>query len=115
MPGDRPGRLIMTESEPIHVNVSVAIVTGAHDPISESARFILREVLADFEIPARIQHTSVLIIQRQHPELTPRESDYRWAASSYGEQGVPLGRSGRISRTAYEIRARGIGSRRRRT
>jgi 8-oxo-dGTP pyrophosphatase MutT (NUDIX family) len=190
------------------------ILSGAYDPISESARFILREVLADFEIPARIQHTSVLIVQRQHPErglqflmrlnpdwgytlpakrwqppepvslgdrsalalataqrlareelglepgtdvtlsparspeftthgisqtqkipafgetdyvhcvfdatllnadklqsdralawVTPREIDYRWAASSHGEQRVPLGRSGRISRTAYEILA----------
>jgi 8-oxo-dGTP pyrophosphatase MutT (NUDIX family) len=41
------------------------ILSGAYEPISESARFILRTVLADLEIPARIQHTSVLVIQRE--------------------------------------------------
>jgi hypothetical protein len=44
------------------------VLSGAYEPISESARVILRDVLEDFEIPTRIQHTSVLIIQRRHPE-----------------------------------------------
>jgi hypothetical protein len=44
------------------------ILSGAYDPISESVRFILRGVLADFDIPARIQHTSALIIKRIDPE-----------------------------------------------
>jgi hypothetical protein len=41
------------------------VLSGTVDPISESARFILREVLPEFEIPARIEHTSILIIKRQ--------------------------------------------------
>jgi hypothetical protein len=44
------------------------VLSGAYEPISESARVILRAVLEDFEIPTRTQHTSVLIIQRKHPE-----------------------------------------------
>jgi hypothetical protein len=44
------------------------ILSGAYEPISESARVIIRSVLKDFEIPARIQHASVLIIQRRDPE-----------------------------------------------
>jgi len=43
-------------------------LSGVYEPISESARFILRTVLPAFEIPARIQHTSAVIIERQHPE-----------------------------------------------
>jgi len=31
------------------------VLSGAYEPISESARFVLRQVLSDFEIPARIQ------------------------------------------------------------
>jgi hypothetical protein len=44
------------------------ILSGAYEPISESARFILRAVLSHFEIPTRVQHTSDLVIQRKHPE-----------------------------------------------
>jgi hypothetical protein len=44
------------------------VLSGAYEPISESARLILCTVLADFEIPARVQRTSNLIIQRNHPE-----------------------------------------------
>ncbi len=44
------------------------VLSGTYEPISKSARGILRAVLEEFEIPARIQHTSVLIIERQHPE-----------------------------------------------
>jgi hypothetical protein len=60
------------------------VLSGAYDPISESARFILRTVLSDFEIPARIQHTSVLIIERHHPErglqfLMRRNPDWGFA------------------------------------
>ncbi len=43
-------------------------LSGAYEPISESARFILRTVLPAFEIAARIQHTSAVIFERQHPE-----------------------------------------------
>jgi hypothetical protein len=43
-------------------------LSGAYEPISESARFILRNVLPAFEIPARIQNTSAVIFERQHPE-----------------------------------------------
>jgi len=53
------------------------ILSGAYGPISESARFILRGVLDDFEIPARVQHTSVLIIQRDEPERG-RQFLLRW-------------------------------------
>ncbi|MFI5459732.1 MAG: hypothetical protein ACHRXM_30270 [Isosphaerales bacterium] len=53
------------------------ILSGAYEPISESARFILRSVLDDFEIPARIQHTSALIVQRDDPERG-REFLVRW-------------------------------------
>src|SRR5207248_788949 len=44
------------------------VLSGVYEPISESARVIVRSLLKDFEIPARIQHTSVLIIRRTHPE-----------------------------------------------
>jgi 8-oxo-dGTP pyrophosphatase MutT (NUDIX family) len=44
------------------------VLSGAYEPISKSARVIIRAVLDEFEVPARIQHTSVLIIQRRHPE-----------------------------------------------
>ncbi len=44
------------------------VLSGVYEPISESARVIVRAVLKDFEIPARIQHTSVLVIQRRHQE-----------------------------------------------
>jgi hypothetical protein len=44
------------------------VLSGTYEPISESARVILDAVLVDFEIPTRRQHTSVLIIQRRHPD-----------------------------------------------
>jgi len=44
------------------------VLSGVYEPISESARVIVRAVLKDFEIPARVQHMSVLVIQRRHPE-----------------------------------------------
>jgi hypothetical protein len=44
------------------------IISGIYQPISESARFILRSVLADFEIPMRIQHSSALVIARENAE-----------------------------------------------
>jgi hypothetical protein len=53
------------------------ILSGVYEPISESARFILRGVLTDFKIPTRNQHTSVLIFQRQSPERG-REFLVRW-------------------------------------
>jgi hypothetical protein len=53
------------------------VLSGAYEPISESARFILRSVLDDFEVPARVQHTSVLIIQRDDPERG-RQFLLRW-------------------------------------
>jgi 8-oxo-dGTP pyrophosphatase MutT (NUDIX family) len=60
------------------------ILSGAYEPISESTRTILRAVLADFEIPARIQHTSVLVLQRDDPErgrqfLLRRNRDWGYA------------------------------------
>jgi hypothetical protein len=53
------------------------MLSGAYEPISESARFILRGVLSDFEIPTRVQHTSALIIQRDDPERG-RQFLVRW-------------------------------------
>jgi hypothetical protein len=53
------------------------ILSGVYEPISESARLILRSVLADMEIPARTQHTSVLLIQRESPERG-RQFLVRW-------------------------------------
>ena len=75
------------------------ILSGVYQPTSESARFILRGVLDDFEIPARVQHTSVLIIQRDDPErgrqfLLRWNPDWgyalpakRWAPSDSGKSG----------------------------
>ena len=56
------------------------ILSGAYEPISESARFILRGVLEDFGVPARVQHTSVLIIHRDDPERG-RQFLVRWGPS----------------------------------
>ena len=56
------------------------ILSGAYDPISESARFLLKGVLKDFGIPARVQHTSVLIIHRDDPERG-RQFLVRWGPS----------------------------------
>jgi hypothetical protein len=53
------------------------ILSGIYEPISESARFILRSVLDDFEIPARVQRASVLIIQRDDAERG-RQFLLRW-------------------------------------
>ncbi len=53
------------------------IIAGAYQPISESARYILRAIVEDFEIPTRIQHTSVLIVQRRDPERG-RQFLVRW-------------------------------------
>jgi hypothetical protein len=44
------------------------VLSGMYQPISESARYILRGVLEEFAIPTRVQHTSVLIIRRNDPE-----------------------------------------------
>jgi hypothetical protein len=54
-----------------------AILSGAYEPISESARMIIRSVLDDFDIPVRIQHTSALIIQRASPQRG-RQFLLRW-------------------------------------
>jgi hypothetical protein len=43
------------------------VLSGVYEPISESARYILRNALADFGIPARSQRTSVLILERHDP------------------------------------------------
>jgi hypothetical protein len=43
------------------------VLSGVYEPISESSRFILRDAMADFGIPARLQHTSVLIVRRDDP------------------------------------------------
>jgi hypothetical protein len=56
------------------------VLSGMYEPISESSRLILRGVLADFEIPARVQHTSVLILQRNDPERG-RQFLVRWGPS----------------------------------
>jgi hypothetical protein len=53
------------------------VLSGAYEPISESARVILRAALEDFGIPARIQHTSVLVIQRTD-EKRGRQFLVRW-------------------------------------
>ena len=53
------------------------VLSGVYEPISESARFILRSALADFGIPARLQHTSVLIVQRNDP-ARGRQFLLRW-------------------------------------
>ena len=44
------------------------LLAGAYEPISESARTIVRGTLKDFGIPARVQHSSVVIIKRDDPE-----------------------------------------------
>jgi hypothetical protein len=44
------------------------VLSGEYEPISESARVIVRAVLKHFEIPTRIQHTSVVVIQRKNLE-----------------------------------------------
>jgi 8-oxo-dGTP pyrophosphatase MutT (NUDIX family) len=44
------------------------VVSGEYGPISESARVIVRAVLKDFKIPARVQHTSALVFRRNHSE-----------------------------------------------
>lgn len=53
------------------------VLSGVYEPISESARFILRNTLVDFGIPARLQHTSVLIVSRDDPERG-RQFLVRW-------------------------------------
>jgi hypothetical protein len=53
------------------------VLSGVYEPISESARFILRGALADFGIPARLQHTSVLIVRRDDP-ARGRQFLVRW-------------------------------------
>lgn len=60
------------------------ILSGQYEPISWSARFILRDVLHAFDIPARVQHTSVLVAQRVSPErgrqfLLRREAGWGYA------------------------------------
>jgi ADP-ribose pyrophosphatase YjhB (NUDIX family) len=56
------------------------VLSGIYEPISESARFILRGILADFGIPARVQHTSVLIFRRDDPQRG-RQFLVRWGPS----------------------------------
>ncbi len=53
------------------------ILSGAYEPISESARFILKNLLRDFGIPARIQHTSVVVTRRESAERG-RQFLVRW-------------------------------------
>lgn len=53
------------------------ILSGAYEPISESARFILNNVIDDFEIPARVQHTSVVVTHRESAERG-RQFLVRW-------------------------------------
>jgi hypothetical protein len=48
------------------------VLAGIYEPISHSARVIVRSVLKDFEIPARVQRASVLIIQRRNVERGPQ-------------------------------------------
>ncbi len=60
------------------------VLAGVYEPISESARRTLEETLEDFEIPARVQHASVLIVQRDDPErgrqfLVRRDPDWGYA------------------------------------
>jgi hypothetical protein len=79
---DFAGRLQIRQ--PHHWLSPHLVLSGAYEPISESARVILRAVLADFEIPARVQHTSVLVLQRDDPErsgqfLLRRNRDWGYA------------------------------------
>ena len=53
------------------------VLAGAYEPISESARTILRGTLKDFGIPARVQHASVVIVHRDDPERG-RQFLVRW-------------------------------------
>jgi hypothetical protein len=53
------------------------VLAGAYEPISESARTILRGTLKDFGIPARVQHASVVIVHRDDPERG-RQFLLRW-------------------------------------
>jgi hypothetical protein len=52
-------------------------LSGTYEPISETARFILRSVLEHLGISARIQHTSALIIECESPERG-RQFLMRW-------------------------------------
>jgi hypothetical protein len=63
---------------PSHLWLSPHLVlSGIYEPVSESARFILRNVLEYFGIPARSQHTSVLVLQRNDP-ARGRQFLVRW-------------------------------------
>ncbi len=44
------------------------VLSGVYEPVSESAREILKGVLAAFKIPVRRQASSVLVIRRDDPE-----------------------------------------------
>ena len=44
------------------------VLAGAYEPISPSARTIVKGTLKDFGIPARVQHASVVILERDDPE-----------------------------------------------
>ncbi len=43
-------------------------LSGEYEPLSRSSRGIVFHTLEDFGLPARLQHTSVLIVRRQSPE-----------------------------------------------
>jgi hypothetical protein len=62
-------------------------LSGAYEPISETARFLLDRAIKDLEIPARVQHTSVLVLRREHPErgrqfLVRSDPDWGYALPS---------------------------------
>jgi hypothetical protein len=51
--------------------------SGVYEPISETARLLIGRAIKGLEIPARIQRTSVLVLQRENPERG-RQFLVRW-------------------------------------
>ena len=54
------------------------VLAGAYEPISPSTRTIVKATLKDFGIPARVQHASVVILERDDPERG-RQFLVRWS------------------------------------
>jgi hypothetical protein len=52
---------------------------------------------------AKLCHADKLRSDRPLAWVTEEEVHYGWTAGSHGEPGAPQGRSGRVSRTTYEI------------
>jgi hypothetical protein len=90
------------------------VLSGGYEPVSETARFVLRGVLDDFGIPARRQRTGVLVVRRDSPErgrqfLLRWDPDWgyalpaqRWEAPGQDGPGDPAAAAGVAERVARE-------------